>query len=53
MLVDTRACRRWSGIEAVKLIKTILETAILEKTLSINVLELLFTLVGCNIWGRK
>ena len=25
----------------------------LEKILSVNVLELLVTLLGCSIWGRK
>ena len=44
-----RNCGRWSDIEAVKLPKIILGTAILEKIFAINVLELFFTLVGCNI----
>ena len=43
----------WSDVEAVKLLKIVLGTAMLEKILSINVLELLVTLLGCSIWGRK
>ena len=45
----TRNCGRWFDIVAVKLPDTILGTAILEKMLSIDVLELLFTFAGCNI----
>ena len=46
-------CGGWSDIEAVKLTGIILGTAMLEKILSINVLELVVTLLGCKIWGRK
>ena len=46
-------CGGWSDIEAVKLTGIILGTAKLEKILSINVLELVVTLLGCSIWGRK
>ena len=49
----SRNSGRWSDVEAVKLLKIVLGTAMLEKILSINVLELLVTLLGCSIWGRK
>ena len=45
----SRNCGRWSDIEAVKLSKIVLGTAMLEKILSINVLELLVTVLGCSI----
>ena len=53
MLGTTRNCGRWSDIEAVKLPEIILGAAMLEKILSINVLELAVTLLSCRIWGRK
>ena len=49
ILAAIRNCGRWSDIEAVKLPEVVLGIAILEKMLSINNLELLFTLVGCSI----
>ena len=49
----TRNCGRWSDSAVVKLPEIILGTAMLEKVLSINVLELVVTLLGCRIWGRK
>ena len=48
-----RKCRRRCDIEVVKLPKTILGIAILEEILSINILELVVTLLGCSIWERK
>ena len=45
MLGSLRNSRTWSDIENAKLPETILGTAILYKMLSINVLELLFTLL--------
>ena len=48
-LIVERNFGRWSDIEAAKLPVVIVGTAILEKMLSINNLELLFTLVGCSI----
>ena len=53
ILGATRDCGRWSDIEAVKLPEIILGTAMLEKKLSINVLELVVTLMGCSIWGNN
>ena len=44
ILGATRNCGRWSDIEAVKLPEIILGTAMLEKILSINVLELVVTM---------
>ena len=49
----TRNYGRWSVKVTLKLPDTILGKTVLEKILSINVLELLFSLVGCSIWGRK
>ena len=43
---------RWSDID-VKSPEIILDTAMLEKMLPINILELVVTLIGCRIWGRK
>ena len=43
---------RWSDMEAAKLPEIILSAAILEK-ISINVVELLFSLVDCSICLRK
>ena len=43
----------WSDIEAAKLPESLLGTAMLEKRLTINVLELLVTLLGCSIWRSK
>ena len=37
----------------VKLLEIILGTAMLEKIVSINILELVVSLLGCRIWGRK
>ena len=48
-----RYCKKRSDIEVVKLPETILSTTMLEKILSINVLELFVSLVGCSIRGRK
>ena len=45
----TRNYGRW--LKAVKLTKIILFTVMLEKILSINVLGLAATLLGCRIWG--
>ena len=47
ILTAARNCRRWSHIEI------ILDTVMFEKILSLNVLELLVTLLGCSIRGRK
>ena len=44
---------KWSDIEAANLPEIILGTVMLEKISSINVLELLVTLLGCSKWGRK
>ena len=40
-------------MEAVKLPEIIMGRAILDKTLSIRVLKLFVTLMGCRIWERK
>ena len=48
-----RIYERWSDIEVDNLPEIILGIAILEKTLSINVLELLVTTPCWSIWGRK
>ena len=40
-------------MEAVKLPEILLGTAMSEKILSINVIELVVTLLGCRTWGRK
>ena len=48
ILGATRNCKRWSDIEAVKLTEIILGRAMLEKILSINVLELVVTLLDCR-----
>ena len=40
----------WSDIEAAKLPESLFGTAMLEKRLTINILELLVTLLGCSIW---
>ena len=50
ILEGTRNYGRWSDIEAVKLPEIILRTAMLEKILSICVLQLLVTLLGCSAW---
>ena len=49
ILGATRNCGRWSSIEAIKLPEIILGTAMLEKILSVNDLELLVTLLRCSI----
>ena len=41
------------GGQVVKLLEIILGTAMLEKIVSINILELVVSLLGCRIWGRK
>ena len=46
-------CRRWSYIGADKLLGIIFGKSVLKKILSINVLELVFTLVVFSIWVRK
>ena len=44
---------RRSDIEVIKLPNTILGIAMLKETLSINILELVVTLIGCSIWEGK
>ena len=44
----TRNCKNYK-----KLPEIILGTAMSEKILSINVIELVVTLLGCRTWGRK
>ena len=53
MLGATRNWGKWSDIEAVKLPEVIFGTAVLEKILFLNVLELVVALLGCIKWGRK
>ena len=53
VLGATENCGRWSDIEVVKLPGIILGTAMLEKILSFNLLEIVVNLIGCIKWGRK
>ena len=50
ILGPTKNCGWWSDIENIKLPEIICAAATSERTLSINILELLFTLLCCDIW---